>query len=92
MVARWVRLGVSERASGTLFDDNRVARSKNYRIVEHIIHPDYKPPSLYNDIALFRLENDVEFSEEVRPICLNSDPYITPLKLIVTGWGRIFTG
>jgi len=91
MVARWVRLGVSERV-GTLFKESRVDRSKDYRIVEHIIHPDYKPPSLYNDIALFRLENDVEFSEKVRPICLNSDLYTTPLKLIVTGWGRISTG
>ncbi|KAL5242094.1 hypothetical protein ACI65C_009504 [Semiaphis heraclei] len=90
MVARWVRLGVSERVN-TLFNGGHIVQSKDYRIVEHIIHSGYKPPSLYNDIALFRLESDVEFSEEVRPICLNSDPYLTPLKQIVTGWGRIST-
>ncbi|XP_022170994.1 venom protease-like isoform X2 [Myzus persicae] len=90
MMARWVRLGVSERVP-TLLNERNEARSKDYRIVEHIIHPDYKPPLLYNDIALFRLEREVEFSEKVRPICLNSDPYLTPIKQIVTGWGRIST-
>ncbi|CAI6366304.1 unnamed protein product [Macrosiphum euphorbiae] len=86
-MARWARLGVLAR----VFNESNVNRPKDYQIVEHVIHPDYKPPSLYNDIALFRLERDVEFSEEVRPICLNSDPSLTPSKQIVTGWGRIST-
>jgi len=72
-MARWARLGVLQR----VFNVNL---PKDYQIVEHIIHPDYKPPSLYNDKALFRLERDVEFSEEVRPLCLNSNPSLTPTK------------
>ena len=87
-MARWARLGVLAR----VFNESDVNRSNDYQIVQHVIHPDYKPPSLYNDIALFRLEKDVEFSKEVRPICLNSDPSSTPLRPIVTGWGRISTG
>ncbi|XP_015364029.1 PREDICTED: venom protease-like isoform X1 [Diuraphis noxia] len=87
--ARWARLGVLERVVN---EDNAV-QPKDYRIVEHVIHPEYKPPSLYNDIALFRLERDVVFSEDVRPICLNTetDLSLTPLKQIATGWGRIST-
>ncbi|XP_015380197.1 PREDICTED: venom protease-like isoform X1 [Diuraphis noxia] len=87
-VARWVRLGVLERV---INESNTVDRPKDYHIVEHVIHPDYNPPSLYNDIALFRLERNVIFSEKVRPICLNTDPSLTPLKQIATGWGRIST-
>uniref|UniRef100_A0A2H8TWH4 Serine protease snake n=1 Tax=Melanaphis sacchari TaxID=742174 RepID=A0A2H8TWH4_9HEMI len=86
-MARWVRLGVSER----VFNESNLDQPKDYRIVQHVIHPEYKPPSLYNDIALFRLERDVKFSDAVRPICLNSDPSLTPLKQKLTGWGRIST-
>lgn len=87
-MARWARLGVLER----VVNESNVNRPNDYKIVEHIIHPDYNPPSLYNDIALFRLETNVAFSEKVRPICLNTDPNLTPSKQIATGWGRISTG
>ncbi|CAH1723029.1 unnamed protein product [Aphis gossypii] len=86
-MARWARLGVVDR----VINEDSIVQPKDYRIVQHVIHPNYKPPSLYNDIALFRLERDVEFSDTVRPICLNSDPSLTPLKQILTGWGRIST-
>jgi len=86
-VALWARLGDLNIISIT---DN--AQPKDYRIVEHVIHPDFKPPSLYNDIALFRLETEVEFNAYVRPICLNTDETIIPEVLIATGWGRTSTG
>lgn len=86
-MARWVRLGELNIISTT--DD---ARPKDYRIVQRVSHPDYKPPSLYNDVALFRLESDVEFSAYVRPICLNSDPLFNPAVHIATGWGRTSNG
>jgi len=88
--ARWARLGVLERV---VSEDNAI-QPNDYRIVQHVIHPEYRPPSLYNDIALFRLERDVVISKDVRPICLNTDTDLssTPLKQIATGWGRISTG
>ncbi|XP_001948438.1 venom protease isoform X1 [Acyrthosiphon pisum] len=86
-VARWARLGVLKR----VVDETNVDRPNDYEIVEHIIHPDYNPPSLYNDIALFRLGRNVVFSDDVRPICLNTDLNLTPPKQIATGWGRIST-
>lgn len=84
--AQWVRLGDLDYISET--DE---ARPKDYKIVERIVHPNYKPPSLYNDIALFRLERDVEFSAFVRPICLNTDHSFRPPAIIATGWGRTET-
>lgn len=86
-MARWVRLGDLNIVSTT--DD---ARPQDYRIVQHVSHPGYKPPLLYNDVALFRLESNVEFSMYIRPICLNSDPSLNPAVQIATGWGRTSNG
>lgn len=70
-----------------------ISRPRDYRIVEYIVHPDYKPRTqLYNDIALFRLEKDVEFSAFVRPICVNSDPSLDLNEMIATGWGTTKQG
>ncbi|XP_026808326.1 serine protease snake-like [Rhopalosiphum maidis] len=84
--AKWARLGDLDYAS-----DTDEAKPNDYKIVERIIHPNYKPPSLYNDIALFRLERDVDFSPFVRPICLNTDHSLRPPAIIATGWGRTDT-
>lgn len=86
-VARWAYLG-------DLTDSSRVdsRRSRDYQIAEHILHPCYRPPSVYNDIALFRLELDVRFSEYIRPICLNSDPYLEPYMQVATSWGKTSFG
>lgn len=84
----WVRLGDLNIVSTT--DD---ARPTDYRIAERVIHPEYKTISHYNDIALFRLEKDVQFSEYIWPICLNSNPSVDPtMQLIATGWGRTSDG
>lgn len=67
------------------------AKPMDYQIDERIVHPDYQKPSLYNDIALFHLDQDVEFSSYVRPLCLNGDPnWQSNLSqfVIATGWGQ----
>ncbi|NP_001155379.1 serine protease-like precursor [Acyrthosiphon pisum] len=81
--ASWARLGELDYLSET--DE---ARPKDYRIVQRIIHPNYKSTSSYHDIALFRLERDVDFSAFVRPICLNTDNTLRPPAIIATGWGK----
>lgn len=56
-----------------------------------IIHPQYKEPSSYNDIALIKLAEGTPLSKTLRPACLPplstkaGDPghYLT-----ATGWGR----
>jgi len=86
-LANWARLGDLDVNS-----INDIAKPKDYRIVQHIVHPGFKRPVKYNDIALLRLETNVELSAFVRPICLNSDPLSNPTKLIATGWGSIDEG
>lgn len=82
-MARWARLGDLNIILTT--DD---ARPKDYRIVRRVIHPCFKPPLSYNDVALFQLEKNVEFSEYVMPICLNSDPSLEPRIQVATSWGK----
>jgi len=84
---RWARLG---ELNYLLDTDN--ARPMDYQIEKRVVHPNYQPPSLYNDIALFRLDQDVKFSAYVRPICLNADPKLqsSPSQTVIaTGWGQI---
>ncbi|XP_065209905.1 uncharacterized protein LOC135838202 [Planococcus citri] len=82
--ARWVLLGDLTLSSTT--DD---ARPKVYRIVKIHDHPNYKAPSVYNDISLFELNTTVEFSPYVRPACLYTSTADFPAdtKAKITGWG-----
>lgn len=79
----WARLGVLNIYS-TVNDFKPV----EYEIVERVIHPDYNSSYVYNDIALLRLESDVEFSAHVRPICLNTDRSLQFRTATAIGWGR----
>lgn len=79
----WARLGVS--------NINRLT-GKYYRVQQSIPHPDFDLPSRYDDIALFRLEVEVQFSQFIKPICLNTNQLSNPNSLIATGWGRTSTG
>lgn len=53
-----------------------------------IVHPDYDPKTLENDLALIKLKKPVPFREDIQPICLpgiNED--FTSLDGFATGWG-----
>lgn len=59
------------------------------------IHPNYKPPKYYNDIAILKLSRRAEYSRYVRPICL-PDPrqrmaYVGT-HAVLTGWGYLSFG
>ncbi|XP_067641433.1 serine protease persephone-like isoform X2 [Eurosta solidaginis] len=57
------------------------------------LHPDYTSASVYNDIAVVELQSDVEYSANVYPTCLYTEPE-NPSKsseLYVSGWGVIDT-
>ncbi|XP_015439901.1 PREDICTED: serine protease easter-like [Dufourea novaeangliae] len=53
-------------------------------------HPEYSTKKLQNDIALMRLNRDVDYTpQNIRPICLPIGPAATmsKKKVTVTGWG-----
>ncbi|XP_064603603.1 atrial natriuretic peptide-converting enzyme-like [Liolophura sinensis] len=65
-----------------------------YRLIRHadriIIHPNFSPYTVDNDIALIHLNEPVQFNDFVRPICLAPKGYIPPLgtRCVAAGWGK----
>lgn len=83
--ARWVRLGELD-----LDSQKEDADPRDYEIIYQILHPEYNPDSMYNDIALFKLNKNVNFNDYVRPVCLYTLMNLPKEKLntlIATGWG-----
>lgn len=66
-------------------------------LAESIVHEDYKPYSRdhENDIALLRLNQSVEFTDWIKPLCLpiasvlRDKDYGNETVLTVAGWGRV---
>ncbi|KAJ0174988.1 hypothetical protein K1T71_009129 [Dendrolimus kikuchii] len=57
-------------------------------ISEIIVHPNYKSPKKYYDIALIKLEKYVVFNNLAQPACLWTKPDLKELgSATVTGWG-----
>lgn len=50
-------------------------------------HPDYAPPAQYNDVALLQLDRPIEFTDYVRPACLQTNADLSGTEPIATGWG-----
>lgn len=63
------------------------SRARDYGIAQVIRHPDYKPSSKYNDIALLELDRDVPFSDYIKPACLWQTFDVNYSSGIATGWG-----
>ncbi|XP_025837407.1 serine protease snake-like [Agrilus planipennis] len=76
-------------------DLNRVddgSEHREYSVADIIVHENYRPPVKYNDIALLKLNREVEFSKFIRPACLWTKFSTGQDKVIATGWGRTGTG
>lgn len=70
--------------------------SEIYQISEIRIHPQFTGTGFYNDLALFKLERPVRFSDYIQPICLPSntlrqDSFVGQVPTIV-GWGTTYYG
>lgn len=52
-----------------------------------IRHPNFKPPAMYADIALVKLNTVVVFNNDIRPACLYQQYDTVPAQGWVTGWG-----
>ncbi|CAG9863052.1 unnamed protein product [Phyllotreta striolata] len=88
-LTKFIRLGESLRISCIpAFDD---CSSRKVKIDSILIHEGYDKVTLANDIALIRLDEELKFNENVRPICLPSDDLLDSKylgeKVQVAGWG-----
>lgn len=71
-----------------IFDANTV----EYQVFKLIIHPEYSPIDLQDDLAIVRLETMVEYTQYIFPVCLwpaekKSLDYVIGRKGTVVGWG-----
>ncbi|KAJ3652931.1 hypothetical protein Zmor_018854 [Zophobas morio] len=53
-----------------------------------IIHENFSPDSLANDIALIRLTNSLTFDDGVRSISLSSEEVKESVTVTISGWGK----
>lgn len=69
-------LNLRDNAQGITTSINKIMR-----------HPSHKPPAMYADIALVKLDKVVVFNDEIRPACLYEEYDTVPAQAWVTGWG-----
>lgn len=62
---------------------------QDFKVIEYIRHPDYKPPSRYNDIALLKLESPVKFNLYIKPVCLETRENVPDVVFSAAGWGKL---
>lgn len=60
---------------------------QDFDIEQIIRHPDYRRPSKYNDIALFKLNRNIRITDFVRPACLWQTYYTNHTSAVATGFG-----
>ena len=79
--AKFVKIGDLTRPNSTY----------TYKIIERIKYPTFTLKTFDNDIALFKLDRDVEFNDNVRPICLPTQDE-TPEQAMFSGWSQQHDG
>lgn len=64
------------------------------KIIRIIVHPKYKSPKRYFDIALMELGTEVKFSSDIQPACLWSEHNVLKYggKAEIAGWGVVRSG
>ena len=78
---------------GVRIGQHSLQESTPIRKVSKIItHEKYDFVTQFNDIALLRLTDPVQYNENIQPICLPSSDIEEPDGLWVAGWGRIEEG
>ncbi|EEZ99357.2 serine protease snake [Tribolium castaneum] len=79
LTLKYVKMGVT--------DVNDTEHKQELKPLQIIVHPDFKPPARYNDIALVKLEKPIELNAYARPACLYTEKSISVEKGLATGWG-----
>nr|XP_022913253.1 serine protease snake-like [Onthophagus taurus] len=81
-----VRIGDLDTAT-----DKDDAAPQEFSVINTYPHPNYTIDSLYNDIAILKLNKPVQITTYVKPACLQSELEFKG-RLTATGWGALFYG
>ena len=73
-----------------------VGQSQSFKVSEIRVHPRFSGTGFYNDLALFKLERPVRFTQYIQPICLPAqsqrrETFVAQVPTIV-GWGTTYYG
>ncbi|XP_058975884.1 trypsin-1-like [Musca domestica] len=63
------------------------------KVARTIVHPQYNPNTIANDVALLKLESPVPFNDKIRPVCLpDANQNFDGKNAVVAGWGLLKEG
>jgi len=81
-----IKVGADDR--GPSIDPNEPTQQV-FSVEKSVIHPDFDPETLAFDVSLLKLDRDIEFNENVRPICLPDALETLAVGELATtiGWG-----
>lgn len=79
---QWARMGTIN-----LKEPKKGGIPEDFEIIDRYLHPEYKHPSVYNDIALLKLNQSILRNEYVQPACINIESHINKFVEAV-GWGK----
>ncbi|KAI4489963.1 hypothetical protein M0804_004145 [Polistes exclamans] len=69
---------------------NSEIRHVERRVKRVVRHRNFNSRTLYNDVAILTMSEPVEFTEQIRPICLPSGSKLyTGMTATVIGWGSL---
>ncbi|KAK3088910.1 hypothetical protein FSP39_025326, partial [Pinctada imbricata] len=80
-----VTLGSHRRTFNSLY-------TVKYGVSKIVIHQNYRPNTINNDIAIMVLSKDVVLSDGIIPACLPANTYVENEMCVVTGWGTTSEG
>ncbi|KAI5651410.1 trypsin domain-containing protein [Phthorimaea operculella] len=83
IVPKIVRFGVEDIVN--LIEGDHSAVDRN--ILKIHVHPQYKSPIKYYDMALFELDKPITFNKFIQPACLWTEDTTRVKNGTVTGWG-----
>ncbi|KAG1652366.1 Clotting factor B [Nymphon striatum] len=73
---------------------NDADQGDEYSVEDIIIHEEFLPPVVYNDIALLKLASVIQFKNSVSPLCLPigqeiAREVVPNTEVVITGWGTL---
>ncbi|XP_047526059.1 chymotrypsin-2-like [Pieris napi] len=69
-----------------------VTGGDKYSVENVFIHEEFDQSTILNDISLIKVNEDIRFSERVKPIEIADGPCSLGANVLLTGWGRTTSG